>query len=312
MRTFIALLATLVLLPPPAFAHGDGLPISPSEIWHHWNFDPLVCVPLLLAHWLYGRGVMRAWKQADIGRVVPVWRAACFIAGELVLVAALVAPLDPLGETLLSAHMAQHILLTAVAPSLLVLGMPVIAWTWALPPTWRRVGATPTARGLAVVMAVLSRPLLASLVATAVMWAWHAPVLFEAALVDETIHTIEHITFFAGALLAWQAALSPHASAVAGAGATLVVFMAGGMLGGVLCLAPVPLYDWYGNRALLWGMSPLEDQQLAGLLMWVVAGGVYLAAFAVLAFRAADPAGSGRSRTSHGIIRASTSSRSMK
>jgi len=106
--------------------------------------------------------------------------------------------------------------------------------------------------------------------------------------------------------------LSPYASAVAAAGATLVVFMAGGMLGGVLCLAPAPLYYWYGNRALLWGMSPLEDQQLAGMLMWVVAGGVYLAAFAVLAFRAADPAGAGRSRPSHGIIRASTSSRSMK
>lgn len=312
MKRLIALLAALVLLPEPAFAHGDGLPISPSEIWHHWSFDPLVCMPLLLAHWLYGRGVMRAWKQAGVGRVIPVWRAACFVGGELVLVAALIAPLDPLGETLLSAHMAQHILLTAVAPPLLVLGMPVIAWTWALPPNWRRVGATPLARGLAQVADVLSRPLLASLIATAVMWAWHAPTLFEAALVDETIHTIEHITFFACALLAWRAALSPHVSAVAGAGATLVVFMAGGILGGVLCLAPVPLYDWYGNRALLWGMSPLEDQQLAGLLMWVIAGGVYLAAFAVLAFRAADPAGSGRSRPSHGIIRASTSSRSMK
>ncbi|RYG35885.1 MAG: cytochrome c oxidase assembly protein [Burkholderiales bacterium] len=312
MKRAAALAAMLALLPPPAFAHGDGLPISPLEIWHHWSFDPLVCIPLLLVHWLYGRGVIRAWKQADIGRIVPVWRAACFFAGEVVLVAALIAPLDPLGETLLSAHMAQHILLTAVAPPLLVLGIPVIAWTWALPPGWRRVGTTPLARGLGALADVLSRPLLAGFVATAVMWAWHAPALFEAALVDEAIHTVEHISFFAGAVLAWRAALSPYASAVAAAGATLVAFMAGGMLGGVMCLAPAPLYDWYGNRALLWGMSPLEDQQLAGLLMWVVAGGIYLVAFAVLAFRAADPAGSGRSRPSHGIIRASTSSRSMK
>ncbi|RYG29681.1 MAG: hypothetical protein EON93_16260, partial [Burkholderiales bacterium] len=126
------------------------------------------------------------------------------------------------------------------------------------------------------------------------------------------IHTLEHVTFFAGALLAWRASLSPHVSAIRAAGATLIVFMAGGMLGGVLSLAPVPLYDWYGNSALLWNMTPLEDQQLAGLLMWVVAGGVYLAAFAALAFRAADPSGAGRSRPSHGIIRASTSSRSTK
>lgn len=297
---------------PPALAHGDGLPISPAELWHHWSFDPLVLIPLVLVHWLYGRGLVRAWRHAGIGRILPVWRALCFIAGELVLVAALVAPLDPLGETLLSAHMAQHILLTALAPPLLVLGNPVIAWTWALPADWRRVGATPFMRGLAATADFLGRPLLASLIAVGVMWAWHAPSLFEAALVDENIHTLEHITFFAGALLAWRASLSPHVSAIRAAGATLIVFMAGGMLGGVLSLAPVPLYDWYGNSALLWNMTPLEDQQLAGLLMWVVAGGVYLAAFAVLAFRAADPSGAGRSRPSHGIIRASTSSRSTK
>lgn len=312
MKRVILAAATTLLLAPPASAHGDGLPISPSEIWHHWSFDPLVYVPLLLVHWLYGRGLMRAWKQAGIGRIIPVWRAACFFAGELVLVAALIAPLDPLGETLVSAHMAQHILLTAVAPPLLVLGMPVIAWTWALPASWRRIGTSPVVRAIAVATDTLSGPLLASLIAIGVMWAWHAPALFEAALVNETVHTLEHMSFFAGALLAWRAALSPHVSAIAAAGATLLVFMAGGMLGGVLCLAPAPLYDWYGNRALLWGMSPLEDQQMAGLLMWVVAGGVYLAAFASLAFRAADPSGAGRSRPSHGIIRASTSSRSTK
>lgn len=305
-------IAGLALTAPPAFAHGDGLPIAPAELWHHWSFDPLVWIPLLVVHWLYGRGLLRAWKQAGISRVIQIWRAVSFFAGELVLVAALVAPLDPLGETLLSAHMAQHILLTAVAPPLLVLGMPVIAWTWALPTNWRRVGASPLARWIAATANVLSRPMLASLIAILVMWAWHAPALFEAALVNETVHTLEHISFFAGSLLAWGAALSPYVPAIAAAGATLCVFMAGGMLGGVLCLAPAPLYDWYGNRALLWGMSPLEDQQLAGLLMWVAAGGIYLVAFAVLALRVADPSGAGRSRPSHGIIRARTSSRSMK
>jgi len=311
MKRFLVIAFT-ALAAPPAFAHGDGLPIAPAELWHHWSFDPLVWIPLLILHWLYGRGLSRAWIRAGVGRIITVWRAACFFSGELVLVAALIAPLDPLGETLLSAHMAQHILLTVIAPPLLILGAPIIAWTWALPAGWRRFGATPFARAIAAAADVLASPFMASLIAIAVMWIWHVPALFEAALVDETIHTLEHLTFFASALLGWCAALSPHVTALAAAGATLVVFMAGGMLGGVLCLAPAPLYDWYGNRPLLWGMTPLEDQQLAGLLMWVLAGGVYLVAFAVFAFRAADPAGSGRSRPSHGIMRASTSSRSTK
>lgn len=307
----LALLA-LALVAPPAFAHGVGLPISPAEVWHHWSFDPLVCGSLLLSHWLYGRGVARVWARAGVGRVIERWRVASFVAGEMVLVAALIAPLDPLGETLLSAHMAQHILLTAVAPPLLVLGLPVRAWLWALPVRWRRGLSARPVMAAGRVVDWLGRPGMAAVTGVLVMWAWHVPALFEAALEDETIHTLEHVTFFLGALVGWRAALSPYASAIAAAGVTLTVFMAGGMLGGLLSLAPVPLYDWYGNSPLLWGLTPLEDQQLAGLLMWVAAGGVYLAAFAVFAFRAADSRSIRRSRPSQGIMRASTSSRSTK
>jgi putative membrane protein len=305
-------LLSLLTISPPALAHGDGLPIGPSEVWHHWSFDPFVVTPLLLAHWLYVRGTMRAWARAGLGRIVPRWRVAAFMAGELVLVIALVSPLDSLGETLLSAHMAQHILLTAVAPPLLVLGIPVRAWTWAFPRSWRRVGASQPMRGIAAIAAALSRPLIASGIAVGTMWAWHVPALFEAALTDPTIHTLEHVTFFAGALLGWRAALSPQVSAIAATVAVFLVFMASGVLGGLLTLAPVPLFDWYGNRALLWRMTPLQDQQLAGLAMWVAAGGIYLLAFAVLAVRVADPAGAGRARPSQGIMRVSTLSRSMK
>ncbi len=311
MRLAVIMLV-LMFCAPAAFAHGDGLPIAPGQLWHHWSFDPFVWLPMLLGHWLYGRGIMRAWKRAGVGRVIPVWRVVSFVLGEIVLVIALISPLDPLGETLLSAHMAQHILLTAVAPPLLLLGLPVIGWTWALPVSWRRAGRSGIVRGAGAILDRLSRPLTASFIAVAIMWSWHAPALFEAALIDPAVHTVEHISFFAGALLGWRAVLSPHVTAVAAAGGTLLVFMAGGMLGGVLSLAPAPLYDWYGNRSWLWALTPLEDQQIAGLLMWVIAGGIYLAAFAAFAFRAADPSGAGLSRPSHGIIRDSTSSPSMK
>jgi putative membrane protein len=307
-----AAVLAILLFAPPAFAHGDGLPIAPAELWHHWSFDPFVWMPLLAIHWLYGRGVMRAWAHAGIGRIIPIWRVASFVAGEIAVIAALITPLDPLGETLLAAHMAQHILLTAIAPPLLLVGSPVIASMWALPAHLRRLGASRGVRTMRAGGDALSQPFVASLIFVAVMWGWHAPALFEAALADEAVHTLEHLTFFLAALLSWRAVLSPEVSALAGAGATLAVFMAGGMLGGVMSLAPVPIYDWYGNRALLWGMTPLEDQQVAGMAMWVAAGGIYLVTFAVLAFRAADPSGAGRSRPNHGIMRASTSSRSRK
>jgi putative membrane protein len=295
------------------FGHGSGA-IGPPDLWHHWSFDPPVWIPLLLAHILYVWGVLRAWARAGVNRIVHLWRAICFMVGELVLVAALISPLDPLGETLLSAHMIQHILLAAVAAPLLVLGRPIRAWTWAFPQRWRRVGGAAPIRLLVKTVDALTRPLAATVMASFVLWLWHAPVLFESALEVEWIHTLEHASFLLTSLLLWQAALARRTGAVAAAGAIVVTFLTGGMLGGLLLLAPSPLYDWYGDLALLWEITPLQDQQLAGLAMWVPAGGVYLVAFAVFALRAAaDPLspGSGRGPSS-GIMRASTSSRSMK
>lgn len=306
------LLAFCLVLSPAAFAHAGGQPIAPADLWHHWSFDPLVWIPLVLSHWLYGRGILRAWRRAGFGRIVPVWRAACFFAGEVLLVVALISPLDPLGETLLTAHMAQHILLTSAAPMLLVLGMPVRAWIWALPRGWRPLGASVQVRFLTHALDAISRPGIATAIGVLVMWGWHAPVLFEAALQNEAIHTLEHISFFASALLVWRAALSPHASALAAASAVLATFMAGGMLGALLSLAPVQLYDWYAGYAIYWGLTPIEDQQLAGLVMWVPAGAIYLVAFVALAMRASGGSRLPRPRPSTGIIRASTSSRSMK
>ncbi len=297
------------------FGHAGGAAIGPPDLWHHWSFDPLVWVPLLIAHVLYVWGVLRAWARAGVNRIIHLWRAICFMAGELVLVIALISPLDPLGETLLSAHMAQHILLAAVAPPLLVLGHPIRAWTWAFPQGWRRIGATTPVRFLVRTVDVLTRPVTATVIAAFVLWLWHAPALFEAALEEEWVHTLEHASFFFTSLLLWQSALDRRTSAEAAAVLVLVAFMTSGLLGGLLLLAPVPIYDWYGDLPLLWDLTPLQDQQLAGLMMWVPAGGIYLVAFAAFALRAADGVSrspvSGRG-PSKGIMRASTSSRSMK
>lgn len=295
-----------------AHAHADGLPVGPNELWHHWSFDPWTWIPLLLAHWLYGRGVLRAWARAGNGRVVERWRVGAFVLGELALVAALITPLDPLGETLLSAHMTQHILLTTLAPMLLVLGAPALAWTWALPQAWRAVGRAWWVRTLVAIWRRLTQPVTATLLHSLALWLWHVPFLFDAALRDESVHTWEHISFFGTALLFWSAALRRDTAPAFAAALVLSVFVQCGMLGAILALAPQPLYA-YGDRAMLWGFSPLEDQQIAGLLMWAPAALAYMAPFAWFALRVMQPRQArGRLRESTGIMRASTSSRSMK
>lgn len=310
MRVTALAIVLAVLAPELAFAHSDGLPIGPAEVWHHWSFDPWVWAPLLLCHWLYGRGVFRLWKRAGIGRAIPRWRVGCFLTGEIVLVVALLSPLDPLGETLLSAHMTQHLLLTSVAPALLLLGIPATAWLWSIPQSWRHRMRARLFRWLHLTWLFLTRPLLATFIHGVVIWGWHVPAAFNAALGDNGVHTFEHLSFLLTGLMFWQAVSARTASPFFAAILILISFVHMGALAALLVIAPVQIYA-YGDRALLWSLSPVEDQQLAGLLMWVPAGLIYLAAFAGAASRL-FPREKASPRPSTGIMRASTSSPSMK
>lgn len=270
-----------------AFAHGSAH-FSPGNLWRTWDLDPLVLAPLLGAAWLYGGGLLRLWKQAGRGRGVSGWQALAFLLGIAVLGAALVSPLDALGASLLSAHMAQHGLLVAAAPPLLLCGKPGIVFAWGLPPRWRK-GMLGSAgwRALAGCGNRLARPSAAALLHGLALWLWHAPAAYEAALASYAMHALEHISLFGTALLFWRAMLEARsrrraALALAAAFATM---MHCGLLGALITMAPLPLYAWYAGRTEPWGMSALEDQQLAGLLMWVPMGVIYLACCLLLARR---------------------------
>lgn len=312
MRVLALVAASFLALTGAAYAHGDGLPIGPSELWHHWSFQWWIWAPLLIGHWLYGRGVLRAWARAGSDRIISRTQVIAFVMGEIMLVVALISPLDPLGETLLAAHMTQHILLTTLAPLLLVLGAPALAWTWGLPASWRSIGRASFVRALVSMWRWLTQPVTAALLHSAALWAWHTPYLFDAALHDEGVHTAEHISFFGTALLFWSAMFRRSTAPAFGAFLVLMVFVQCGMLGAILTLAPHQLYA-YGDKPMLWGLSGLEDQRIAGLLMWAPAGLAYMAPFAWLGSQVLrDPYARVRSRESTGIMRASTSSRSMK
>jgi putative membrane protein len=258
--------------------------VGPRELWVSAEFDPLVLVPLLLVHWLYGRGLARMWGRAGIGRGVRVREALAFQAGTLALVAALVWPLEPLAGTLFSAHMAQHMVLTIVAAPLLVAGRPAGPLWHGLPRSWRGPMAAPGR-----LWRRLSRPGPATVLQAAALWAWHVPALYEAALHDPLVHALEHAVFLLTAVAFWTAMADAARDRGPGAPIAAVWLLAtavtGGLLGAVLAWSPRPLYPHYEGLPRVWGLSALADQHLAGLIMWVPAGAVHVGAAVWLASR---------------------------
>jgi putative membrane protein len=281
-----ALLLVLLLSAGSVDAHGP-VPIQPSALWQTWSFDPIVLVPLLVAHWAYGHGTVRLWARAGRWRGIGRTQVLSFLTGEAVLVVALVSPLDELGGTLMSAHMAQHALLIAVAPPLLLFGRSGVAFAWALPACDRRsFFASRNWRTLARLANALSRPVHATSLHGLALWAWHASGAFDAALASSWLHALEHASFFGTALLFWRALGNARSArhVAAALGAAFFTLVHSGLLGALIVLSPRPLYGWYGATEL-WTLSALEDQQLAGLLMWVPMGGVYFATCLYLASR---------------------------
>ncbi|MFL5281720.1 MAG: cytochrome c oxidase assembly protein [Rhodopila sp.] len=300
MRIAALITVLLVLGAGSAAAHGGSVPVQPSGLWRAWSFDPVVLIPLLVTHWAYGRGVLRLWRRAGRWRGIGRLQVLSFLLGELVLVIALVSPLDQLGGTLLSAHMAQHGLLMAVAPPLLLVGQPGAAFAWAFPARGRKgfLGARPW-RAVANATNALSRPGPGAGLHGLALWLWHSPGAFDAALQSEWVHTLEHASFFGTALLFWRALVagySGHRTAKT-IGSAFLTLIHSGLLGALITLSTRPLYKWYSGRAELWGLSALEDQQLAGLLMWVPMGSVYFGVCLLLASQLIDPDAHQRRRT---------------
>lgn len=178
------------------------------------------------------------------------------LAGVAVLALAFVSPLCAISVALFSARVVHHVLLVAVAAPLIAAALP---------------------RGAA-------HPGVAFLVSTAVLWGWHQPEAYDAALADKALYWVMQLTLLASALWFWRAVLSagPGIEAVLW---SLAGLMQMGALGALLTFAPVALYAAHVLAPLDWGLTPLADQQLGGLIMWVPAMLPYLAMIALLARR---------------------------
>lgn len=185
--------------------------------------------------------------------------------------------------------MLQHELLMIVAAPLLVLGRPFAPWTWALRPRWRAgVGAATRGGAVRAVWRLLTWPLFAWLLHALVLWLWHAPILFEAALHSNAIHIAQHLSFFGSALLFWWAVLGDGSARPGRGAAMLYIFTTmahTGALGALLTWSDLVWYPSYIGAGEAFGLGALEDQQLGGLIMWVPGGLAYLMAGLALASR---------------------------
>lgn len=265
-----------------AMLHPAG-PVTARELWFAWTLEPFVILTTIAGAVLYASGVRRVWRSAGPGRGVRRWQAACFAAGIVLLVVALIGPLDALGGVLFAGHMTQHMVLMSVAAPLIVLGAPQTAVTWALPRHGRRRVAralgTPAVR---VAWRALTAPAVAWLVHAAAIWIWHIPALYAATVTSDLVHSIQHTCFMVAALLFWWALRdrATHGLAVLYLFTTAVHTS---ILGALLAFAPAAWYAPYEQTAPLWGLTPLEDQQLGGFIMWVPGGTIYfVAALALL------------------------------
>lgn len=253
--------------------------------FNDWALDPAIVAPLLLAAAWYAAGVRALWSGGD-RRVVDSRQVASFAVGCAVMALALISPLHEASELLFSAHMIQHELLMVVAAPLLILGRPAVVMLWAMPPGGRmRVGRAVSTPAWRTFWHGVSRPMNAWVIHAVVIWGWHLPVPFQAALRNDALHGLQHLSFVGSALLFWWAIFHPRRQSALGL-SVLYLFTTAvhtAVLGALMTFARAPWYAAY--VAPVAGWSPLEDQQLAGLVMWIPASLAYLIAALVVVRR---------------------------
>jgi cytochrome c oxidase assembly factor CtaG len=229
-----------------------------------WTFDPGVLVGVAIVGGVY---LARWWRvrrgpsdrhTAD----APVWRLCCFLGALLVAIIALISPVDGLADRLFFMHMVQHMLLLDLVGILAILGLTKVI----LRPATRTVRHVESRAG------VLGHPGFAVVLYVAVIWIWHVPAAYDFALRHPAVHVLEHLGFLVAGTLYWWHLLSPIRGRMRLGGMGPVVYMAStkllvGAIGMGLAFAPTALYPYYIHQAHAWGISPHDDQSIAGLIM---------------------------------------------
>ena len=271
MLRLIALL--LVALAAPASAHG-GHGHGPG-----WTLDPMVTLPLGLLLAVYLVGAARLSRRTERRP-----KSLIFLSGWAVLALALTSPLHQAGESSFTMHMIEHELIMLIATLLLAASYAGGVLAWGLPqPVARAFAFGP----LKTVWRRLTEPVTATILQAIAMWAWHAPALFDRALESRGWHVAQHMSFIVTSLLFWWAMLHVQRGRYGLSAACLfITSLVGGALGALMAFSSSPWYAGYAAMGMTpFGLTPAQDQQLAGLLMWIPGGMVHAAAALILLYR---------------------------
>ncbi|MFQ5829291.1 MAG: cytochrome c oxidase assembly protein [Candidatus Methylomirabilia bacterium] len=256
-----------------------------------WDFRPDVLVVLTLL----GAGYVLGWTQVRRAdpRALPAWRLSCYVGGLLSIAIALLSPLDTFSELLFLMHMAQHVVLIMLAAPLLLLGNPLPAFLWAFPESVRRRAGRFLAPGGGghVLMRRLTWMPGVWVLYVVNLWAWHHPAAYGAALRNAWVHDAEHLAFFLTAILFWWPVINPAPQPWGFIPYGFRIFYVLGaalqntFLSALITLSDRVIYSHYTSVPRVWGLTVSEDQMMAGLIMWLPGGMMYMATILILVAR---------------------------
>jgi putative copper resistance protein D len=276
-----------------------------------WSGDPLPWIGVMLAALLYLVAV-RIVDRAHPANRVPRWRVVAWLAGVAAIAIALVSAVDVYAESLFSVHMVQHMLLAMVAPPLLALGAPMTLALRAASPQLRRSLMLPVLHSWPVRAA--SWPPVGWIAFAVAMWATHFSPLFNAALENQALHSVEHLIYLGAGVLFWWPVIAADPMRWRLSPIGRMAYLAAQMpfntaVGLAIYFAPGILYPHYASLGRIWGINQLVDQQIAGIVMWGLGDVILLGALvlAVEGWLRADERRSRRTRerAAHDVERAS-------
>ena len=242
-----------------------------GSVWTHWHAHPDVLLGLAAIQAAYLMGVGPIRERLGLADSVDSRQVATFTAGVMVIFVALLSPIHELSDGFLfSAHMVQHVLLTLVAPPLLILGAP----EWLIRPMLRPNWAFRLSR-------LATHPAFAFAAFTIIFSVWHIPSLYNVSVTNHGVHIGEHLLFMGSAVLMWWPVVSlmPELPRLSAPLQILYLFLLS--IAQIVVFAPItfskePLYQWYVDAPRIWNLSPLADQQIGGIIMKMGGGAIFL------------------------------------
>ncbi len=251
-------------------------PFDPSR-WENHN-STIIGLAILAGLYLYAIGPYR--RRAGMAQKASLWQITSFLGGILVAFVALNGPIHDLSDYyLFSVHMTQHLMLTQLMPPLLILGTPGFALRPLVRPAWVRAVAR-----------ALTKPAVAFAIYSLTFSAWHLQGAYDLMMRNHNVHIATHLMFMVTAVVMWWPILSPleEYPRLSYGGQLIYLFLLGipmMFVAALITLADVVLYPWYAPAPRVWGFSPLDDQKLGGLIMWVPGGLFYWVVMTVVFFR---------------------------